>query len=104
NGVRGISHAEGHGAVVGVNDNKGPGVLGRSDGVGVWGESTNWHGVFGHSKSEHGVWGESDVGSGIVGVAKLWHGVYGETQSTTGGVGVWGEHKRVFKKYQIWAS
>jgi hypothetical protein len=93
NGVRGISHAAGHGAVVGVNDNKGPGVLGHSGGAGVWGESTDWLGVFGYSKSQHGVWGESPAGSGVVGVAKLWHGVYGETQSTTGGVGVWGEHK-----------
>jgi hypothetical protein len=84
NGIRGISHAEGHGAVVGVHDHKGPGIAGRS---------TGGHGVFGYSEGEHGVWGESPVGSGVVGVAKLWHGVYGETQSTTGGAGVSGEHK-----------
>jgi hypothetical protein len=67
NGVRGVSYAPGHGAVVGVSENHtaeaGPGVFGQSDGTGVWGTS------------------------------KTWMGVYGETTSTTGGAGVWGEHK-----------
>jgi Beta/Gamma crystallin len=54
NGIRGISHAASHGAVVGVNDNGGPGVLGRSAGVGVWGYS-----------KVVGVWGESPDGVGV---------------------------------------
>ncbi len=99
NAVRGISHAEGHGAVVGINDNHtpkaGPGVFGQSDGTAVWGESKTWMGVFGKSESTTGgagVMGEG-VGPGVIGVSKTWHGVYGETPSTTGGAGVWGEHK-----------
>lgn len=73
NAVRGVTYAPGHGAVVGISEvhntdpmkkqlNAGPGVLGQSDGTGVWGNSTTWVGV------------------------------YGETRSTTGGVGVMGEH------------
>jgi hypothetical protein len=93
NGVRGISHASDQAAVVGKNDNNGPGVLGFSGGVGVWGESTDWLGIFGYSKLGHGVWGESPNGSGVVGVTKRWHGVFGVTESIEGGVGVWGEHK-----------
>lgn len=93
NGVRGISHASDQAAVAGVNDNKGPGVFGFSGGVGVWGESVDWLGVFGYSKRGHGVWGESPTGSGVVGVTKQWHGVFGVSESTVGGVGVWGEHR-----------
>lgn len=74
NAVRGVTYAPGHAAVVGLSEvhnpdpvtqpqnNPGPGVLGQSDGTGVWGNS------------------------------KTWVGVYGETQSTVGGVGVMGEH------------
>jgi len=99
NGVRGVTYAPGHGAVVGISENHtnqaGPGVFGQSDAAGVWGLSKTWHGVAGFSESTtggFGVYGEA-VGSGVVGVSKSWHGVYGESPSTTGGAGVWGEHK-----------
>jgi hypothetical protein len=102
-GVRGVSHAASHGAVVGINDNDtanpdnpaGPGVFGKSKGTGVWGESKTWMGVYGNSQSTTGgagVMGEA-VGPGVVGKSQTWMGIYGETQSTTGGAGVWGEHK-----------
>jgi hypothetical protein len=98
--VHGISHAgDGHGAIVGINDNAtpsaGPGVQGKSRGTGVWGESETWMGVFGFSKSTTGgagVMGQAE-GPGVIGVSKTWHGVYGETPSKVGGAGVWGEHK-----------
>jgi hypothetical protein len=99
NGVRGITYAPGHGAVVGVSENHtneaGPGVFGQSDGTGVWGTSKTWMGVFGFSESVTGgagVMGEAQ-GSGVIGKSATWHGVYGETPSTTGGAGVRGEHK-----------
>jgi hypothetical protein len=74
NAVRGVTYAPGHAAVVGLSEvhnpdpggqpqnNPGPGVLGQSDGTGVWGTS------------------------------KTWVGVYGETQSTVGGPAVMGQH------------
>jgi hypothetical protein len=99
NGVRGVTYAPGHGAVVGVSENHtnqaGPGVFGQSDGTGVWGTSKTWMGVFGFSESTTGgagVMGEAN-GAGVIGKSHSWHGVYGETPSTTGGAGVWGEHK-----------
>jgi len=68
NAVRGISHAAGHGAIVGINDNDtnnaGPGVYGESKAVGVWG------------------------------VSNTWHGVASESQTTTGGAGVYGKGVR----------
>lgn len=99
NGVRGITYAEGHGAVVGVSENHtsaaGPGVFGQSDGTGVWGTSKTWMGVFGHSESTTGgagVMGEAQ-GAGVIGKSHTWIGVYGESFSTTGGGAVVGEHK-----------
>jgi hypothetical protein len=100
NGVRGVTTAPGHGAVVGINENHttgaGPGIFGQSDAVGVWGTSKTWHGVAGFSESTtggFGVYGEA-VGSGVVGVSKTWIGVYGETAGLENGpAGVWGEHK-----------
>lgn len=99
NGVRGVTYAPGHGAVVGVSENHtpeaGPGVFGQSDGTGVWGTSKTWMGVYGNSESTTGgagVMGEA-VGPGVIGKSQTWMGVYGETTSTTGGAGIWGEHK-----------
>lgn len=99
NGVRGVTFAPGHGAVVGICENHtnqaGPGIFGQSDGTGVWGTSKTWMGVFGFSESTTGgagVMGEAK-GAGVVGKSHTWHGVYGESPSTTGGAGVWGEHK-----------
>jgi hypothetical protein len=99
NGVRGVTYAPGHGAVVGISENHtpqaGPGVFGQSDATGVWGTSKTWMGVYGNSESTTGgagVMGEA-VGPGVIGKSQTWIGVYGETQSTTGGAAVFGEHK-----------
>jgi hypothetical protein len=73
----------------------GPGVMGISDAVGVWGESNTWHGVAGLTKSTtggHGVYGKNTSGgTGVVGESDGWMGVYGRSGSTTGGAGVMGE-------------
>jgi hypothetical protein len=96
NGVRGITYAPGHGAVVGVSEvpvpnppdpaqNPGPGVYGQSNAVGVEGHGLTWHGVYGHSASTtggHGVHGDGNVG--VAGVGSTWIGVYGETQAPAG--------------------
>ncbi len=92
-GVRGISHAAGHGGVVGINDvakDAGPGVYGTSPATGVWGESTGtgWHGVFGTTPSKiggAGVWGENtENGPGVVGKSGGGMGVVGESQENEG--------------------
>lgn len=101
NGVRGVTYAPGHGAVVGVSENHtpqaGPGVFGQSDGTGVWGTSKTWMGVYGNSESTTGgagVMGEGDPGPGVIGKSTKWVGVYGETAGIENGpAGVWGEHK-----------
>ncbi len=101
NGVRGVSYAPGHGAVVGISENHtdkaGPGVYGQSDGTGVWGKSKTWMGVYGSSESTTGGAGVKGVGAsgpGVVGTSTKWIGVYGETQGVENGpAGVWGEHK-----------
>lgn len=70
NGVRGLGHAADQPAIVGLNDNNGPGIRGQSAGTGVWGESATWVGVFGHSVSTTGgagVWGENPNGTGVFG-------------------------------------
>jgi hypothetical protein len=86
-------------AVRAVSDNHtpqaGPGVMGISDAVGVWGESNTWHGVAGLTKSTtggHGVYGKNTSGgTGVVGESDGWMGVYGLSRSTAGGAGVMGE-------------
>jgi hypothetical protein len=70
NGIRGLGHVADQAAIVGLNDNYGPGIRGQSAGVGVWGESTTWVGVLGHSVSTTGgvgVWGENPNGTGVFG-------------------------------------
>lgn len=100
NAVRGISHAgDGHGAVVGINDNAtpgaGPGVFGQSAATGVWGQSTTWMGVFGFSESTtggNGVMGRAvGGGAGTVGEATTGIGVLGITDS--GEAAIRGDHK-----------
>ncbi|MCM3923884.1 hypothetical protein ND748_19700 [Frankia sp. AiPs1] len=73
-GVIGRSHAEYAAGVEAENVSTaataGPGVRGKSAGTGVWGESTTWVGVFGHSVSTTGgagVWGENPNGTGVFG-------------------------------------
>ena len=61
-GVRGVSHAEFHGAVVGVNDsigaNAGPGVFAKSvNGAGLIADGGTWHGVFGETHQPNGAIG-----------------------------------------------
>jgi hypothetical protein len=97
NGVRGITRAPGHGAVVGISEvrnpdsqghperNAGPGVFGQSEGTGVWGTSTSWLGVYGETTATAGagVWGTNKAdGSGVVGIGE------------GGGVGVYGKGQR----------
>ena len=96
-GIQGVSNAEYHGGVVGIQGNQGdragPGVYGQSRSVGVWGQGDTWHGVYGHSDSTtggQGVFGEG--GTGVAGVGHTWIGVYGETKGSAGGpAGVWGD-------------
>jgi hypothetical protein len=76
----------------------GPGVMGKSDAVGVWGESRTWNGTAGISHSTTGgagVYGEGVAGGpGVMGISSKWIGVYGETRgSENGPAGVWGEGK-----------
>ena len=100
-GVKGVTHAPGFAAVYGLSENHTPqagaGVMGKSDGVGVMGESSTWHGVAGLSSSTTGgagVMGEGDPGPGVIGKSTKWVGVYGETEGIENGpAGVWGEHK-----------
>ena len=97
NGMRGVTYAPGHGAVVGVQENQsdqaGPGMFGQSRATGIWGASKTWHGVYGHTESTtggQGVNGEGHVG--VAGVGHTWIGVYGETRgSVNGPSGVLGE-------------
>lgn len=102
NGVRGTTTAPGQGGVAGISDvhnpdpanhpenNPGPGVYGQSDGTAVWGESTTWVGVYGHSNTGHGVWGESLEGTGTIGIGHKGPGVHGKSVGV--GHGVLGEH------------
>lgn len=98
-GVRGISHAAGHGGVVGLNveasSNAGPGVYGSSDhGEGVRGiNKSNDHGavVGTNSAAGAGVYGESSSGEGVRGIGhSADHGAVVGTNSATG-AGVYGE-------------
>jgi hypothetical protein len=83
-GVLGVSHADWHAGVLGINDSttglQGPGVRGQGTGTGVWGESTGWVGVFGVSQSTtggSGVWGEHRTsGAGVVAISKTGAGLY----------------------------
>jgi hypothetical protein len=81
-----------------ATDQAGPGLMGKSAAVGVWGESTTWHGTVGISHSTTGgagLWGKGEAGGpGTVGISTAWIGVYGETNgSVNGPAGVWGEGK-----------
>ena len=107
-GVRGVSHAAGHGGVVGYNvdgsPNAGPGVYGESgEGEGVRGVSkAEWHGgvvgtnesggpnagpgVYGESKRGEGVRGVSHSAdhAGVVGTNEKGAGVFGSSQNSEG--------------------
>ena len=69
-GVHGVSHAAGHGAVVGFNDQTGgTGVFGTGPGRGVWGQSTG---------NDFGVVGNSVGGIGVIGTSQNDVGVHGK--------------------------
>jgi hypothetical protein len=105
NGLRGVTYAPGHGAVVGISENHtsqaGPGVFGQSDGTGVWGTSKTWMGVYGNTESTTGgagVMGESTAGEGVRGVSHSAHGGVvgvndwsGDGSPGSGGNGGWFE-------------
>jgi hypothetical protein len=94
-GVFGLSHAEFHPGVLGVNDSPGaqpgPGVWGKSSAAGVLGESDDWFGVFG--TSPNGTGAGADGATGFSGIGRKWIGVYGETHAPAGvgSAGVWGD-------------
>ena len=97
-GVVGESTSTGAGVIgdnVSQGDDAGFGVLGRSRGAGVVGESKTWMGVFGHSESTtggHGVMGRAVAGgAGVAGEATKGIGVFGSTES--GEAAVRGDHK-----------
>ena len=71
-----------------INTGNGHGIMGQSTGVGVYGLSDNYYGVYGNSPG----------GAGVVGTSNSWVGVYGESNSQAGvwgksitGTGVYGE-------------
>jgi hypothetical protein len=92
NAVFGVTYAPGRAAVVGVSEvhntdptrkqiDPGPGVLGQSDGTGVWGNSKTWVGVYGETRSTVGgaaVMGEHHQGgSAVFGLSQTGVGVHG---------------------------
>ncbi len=92
--IRGITYAPEQAAVVGVSEvhnsdpanqpqnNAGPGILGASDGVGVWGKSAKWVGVLGETQSTIGGIGvmghHHQGGTGVYGVSPAGIGVHGK--------------------------
>lgn len=97
NGVRGVANAAAHGAVVGVHNNGGVGVLGQSTGNGVFGNSLgSGAGVYGVSAQFNGVRGvannsahgavvgvHNNGGIGLYGVSSG-TGVHGDSSSAAG--------------------
>src|SRR5215207_9837376 len=95
-GVLGVSTADGHSGVAGVNDvGKGAGIFGHSNhGDGVFAESVELRGVIGHSRSNTGHPGVAGVneagdGPGVVGRSEKHDGVQGfsKTDNRSGVVG-----------------
>ena len=72
-------------SVVGTDDGKGYGLIGRSDrGIGVFGYSNSNNGVHGSSGSNRGVYGFSDSNSGVYGSRHRYIGVYGYSHDSVG--------------------
>ncbi len=72
-------------SVVGTDDGKGYGLIGRSDrGIGVFGYSNSNNGVHGSSGSNRGVYGFSDSNSGVYGSSHRYIGVYGYSYESIG--------------------
>ncbi len=105
NGVRGVSQASHHAAVAGVNEVPaadpagqplfpGPGVLGVSEGVGVWGSSKTWVGVLGETEGTSGgagVWGNNKNGVGVLGETQAQHGIGVMGKHNFGGTAIYAE-------------
>ncbi len=83
--IYGISHDPNNAGVIGINDKLGWGVTGRSERVGVSGESTAGNGVEGHSTKGRGVLGVSQNDVGVHGKGGLLAGLF------EGGVKITGE-------------
>jgi hypothetical protein len=72
-------------SVVGADDGKGYGLIGRSErGIGVFGYSNSNNGVHGSSGSNRGVYGFSDSNSGVYGSSHRYIGVYGYSYNSVG--------------------
>ena len=72
-------------SIVGADDGKGYGVIGRSErGIGVFGYSNSNNGVHGSSGSKRGVYGFSDRNSGVYGSSHRYIGVYGYSFDSVG--------------------
>jgi hypothetical protein len=72
-------------SVIGTDDGKGYGVIGRSDrGIGVFGYSNSNNGVHGSSGSNRGIYGFSDSNSGVYGSSHRYIGVYGYSYDSVG--------------------
>ncbi len=72
-------------SVVGADDGKGYGVIGRSDGgIGVFGYSNIRSGVHGSSSGNRGVYGYSDSNIGVYGSSHRYIGVYGYSYNGIG--------------------
>jgi hypothetical protein len=111
-GVRGIGHAAGHGAVVGINDNQsdnaGQGVFGLSArGEGVRGMSSGLHGaVVGTNDNQsdnagQGVFGQSDKGEGVRGINNNPnHGAVVGTNEHPAGIGIFGKGGRLAGQFE----
>jgi uncharacterized coiled-coil protein SlyX len=84
-GVAGFTQSSSGG--VGIYGN-GPAIA-----IGVLGESTAGAGVEGRSQSGPGVFGQSSA-AGVWGKSSNWHGVAGESASSSGGAGVYGKGQR----------
>lgn len=83
--IYGVSHDRNSAGVIGINDKNGWGVTGRSEHVGVSGESTAGNGVEGHSTAGRGVFGVSQNDVGVHGKGGLLAGLF------EGGVKITGE-------------
>jgi hypothetical protein len=108
-GIRGISHAENHGGVVGINDSQTDGA-----GAGVFGESKKGEGVRGISHSRFhggvvgtcdnegaGVFGESTNGEGVRGVShSAAHAAVVGTNDNPAGIGIFGKGGRLAGRFE----
>jgi hypothetical protein len=86
--VEGIDDGIKRYAVRGLSERGGSGVIGRSDNIGVYGESNNrvgmGVGVYGLSSSGVGMWGSSHSGAAVIGMSYSGAAVLGSSNSNIG--------------------